>query len=137
EMQVLTNIDEADIGGVQPGQAATFTVDAFPDEPFHGSVAQVRLSAQTVQNVVTYPVVIDVANADLRLKPGMTANVSIPVRQREGVLRVPNAALRFKPDPSIVVKGESLAPASGPPDGAPGGAGGNGGGRGRGAARPG
>ena len=108
-MQVLTNIDEADIGGVSSGLPATFTVDAFPDESFEGTVSQVRLSAQTVQNVVTYPVVIDVVNQDMRLKPGMTADVSIPVRAERGVLRVPNAALRFRPEPEMLVK----APAPG------------------------
>ena len=113
-MRVLTNIDEADIGGVETGQPATFTVDAFPDEEFTGTVSQVRLSALTVQNVVTYPVVIDVANPDGRLKPGMTADVSIPVRVERGVLRVPNAALRFRPEASQLADGggKPSAPAS-------------------------
>lgn len=100
KMQVLTNIDEADIGRVKEGQEASFSVDAFPDRPFQGSVSQIRLSPQTVQNVVTYPVLLDVANPDLRLRPGMTANVSVPVDRRDDVLRVPNAALRFRPDPA-------------------------------------
>jgi len=100
KMQVLTNIDEADIGRVKEGQDATFTVDAFAERPFRGRVSQIRLSPQTVQNVVTYPVLLDVANPELKLRPGMTANVSIPVDRREGVLRVANAALRFKPDPA-------------------------------------
>lgn len=100
KMQVLTNIDEADIGRVKEGQEATFTVDAFAERPFRGTVSQIRLSPQTVQNVVTYPVLLDVANPELKLRPGMTANVSIPVDRREGVLRVANAALRFKPDPA-------------------------------------
>ena len=104
KMQVLTNIDEADIGGVRVGQPASFSVDAFPDDPFRGAVSQVRLSPTTVQNVVTYPVVIDVENPDGRLRPGMTANVSIPIDERKAVLRVPNAALRFKPDPALLVK---------------------------------
>jgi HlyD family secretion protein len=104
KMQVLTNIDEADIGRVKVGQEATFTVDAFAERTFRGRVSQIRLSPQTVQNVVTYPVLLDVANPELRLRPGMTANVLVPVDQREDVLRVPNAALRFRPDPSDVEK---------------------------------
>jgi HlyD family secretion protein len=100
KMQVLTNIDEADIGRVKEGQEASFSVDAFPDRPFRGKVSQIRLSPQTVQNVVTYPVLLDVANPELRLRPGMTANVSVPVDRRDDVLRVPNAALRFRPDPA-------------------------------------
>jgi HlyD family secretion protein len=100
KMQVLTNIDEADIGKVKEGQEASFSVDAFPDRPFEGSVSQIRLSPQTVQNVVTYPVLLDVANPEGRLRPGMTANVQIPVDRRDDVLRVPNAALRFRPDPA-------------------------------------
>jgi HlyD family secretion protein len=103
KMQVLTNIDEADVGRVKVGQEATFSVDAFPDQPFHGAVSQIRLSPQTVQNVVTYPVVLDVANLDLKLKPGMTANVQVPVDVRKDVLRVPNAALRFRPDNADLV----------------------------------
>ncbi|MCL4806951.1 MAG: efflux RND transporter periplasmic adaptor subunit [Thermoanaerobaculia bacterium] len=100
KMQVLTNIDEADIGRVREGQEASFSVDAFPDRPFQGVVSQIRLSPQTVQNVVTYPVLLDVGNPDLRLRPGMTANVSVPVDRKDDVLRVPNAALRFRPDPA-------------------------------------
>jgi HlyD family secretion protein len=98
KMQVLTNIDEADVGRVREGQVATFSVDAFPEQNFKGSVLQIRLSPQTVQNVVTYPVMLDVPNADLKLKPGMTANVQVPVDVRKDALRVPNAALRFRPD---------------------------------------
>jgi HlyD family secretion protein len=103
KMQVLTNIDEADVGRVRVGQEATFSVDAFPDQPFRGAVSQIRLSPQTVQNVVTYPVMLDVANLDLKLKPGMTANVQVPVDVRKDVLRVPNAALRFRPDNADLV----------------------------------
>jgi HlyD family secretion protein len=99
KMQVSTNIDEADIGRVTVGKLATFTVDAFPERPFHGTISQVRLATQVVQNVVTYPVLIDVDNPNLDLKPGMTANVTIPVETRADVLKVPNAALRFQPDP--------------------------------------
>ena len=106
KMQVLTNIDEADVGRVRVEQVASFTVDAFPEQSFKGSVSQIRLSPQTVQNVVTYPVILDVPNQDLKLKPGMTANVQIPVDARRDVLRVPNAALRFRPDPADVAGGE-------------------------------
>jgi HlyD family secretion protein len=105
KMQVLTNLDEADIGGVKVGQAAAFTVDAYPDITFRGLVSQIRLSTQTVQNVVTYPVVLDVANPDGKLMPGMTASVNIPTAERKNVLRVPNAALRFRPEPADVVGG--------------------------------
>lgn len=97
KMQVATNIDEADIGRVKAGQRASFTVDAFPDRKFEGVVSQIRLSPQTVQNVVTYPVLLDVENPRGDLKPGMTANVQVPVQTEENALRVPNAALRFKP----------------------------------------
>lgn len=100
KMQVATNIDEADIGKIAVGKKATFTVDAFPDRPFKGRISQVRLATQVVQNVVTYPVLIDVDNPELDLKPGMTANVTIPVETKTGTLKVPNAALRFQPDPS-------------------------------------
>jgi len=105
KMQVLTNIDEADIGRVKEGQEASFSVDAFPDRPFRGQVSQIRLSPQTVQNVVTYPVLLDVANPELKLRPGMTANVSVPVDRKDDVLRVPNAALRFRPDPADLEDG--------------------------------
>ena len=96
-MQVETKIDEADIGRVVPGLSATFTVDAFPDDTFEGTVRQVRLEPLTEQNVVTYTTVIDVANPELKLKPGMTANVTIRIQKKDDVLRVPNAALRFRP----------------------------------------
>jgi HlyD family secretion protein len=115
KMQVLTNIDEADIGGIKVGQAANFSVDAYPDQTFRAGVAQIRLSTQTVQNVVTYPVMLDVPNLDGKLMPGMTANVVIPVDARRNVLRVPNAALRFKPDEADVVRspGDNAAPGGG------------------------
>ncbi len=103
KMQVLTNIDEADVGRVKLGQVASFTVDAFSDSKFKGTVSQIRLSPQIVQNVVTYPVMLDVPNPDLRLKPGMTANVLVPVDERKGTLKVANAALRFRPDPTDIV----------------------------------
>jgi len=101
QMQVNANIDESEVGRMRPGQAVTFRVDAYPTETFHGSVKQVRLNPTTVQNVVTYSTVIDVPNPDYKLKPGMTANVTIEVARRENVLRVPNAALRFRPTTDI------------------------------------
>jgi HlyD family secretion protein len=97
KMQVITNTDEADVGKLKSGMEATFTVDAYTGETFHGAIRQVRLSATTVQNVVTYNAVIDVSNPDLKLKPGMTANVKIVIEKAENVLRLPNAAIRFKP----------------------------------------
>jgi HlyD family secretion protein len=95
-MQILANVAEADIGLIEPNQRAVFTVDAFPGRPFIGTVEQVRNSPRTVENVVTYDAVIAVRNEDLRLKPGMTANVQIVVAERTGVLRVPNSALRVR-----------------------------------------
>ena len=97
KMQVDTNVSESDIGGITEGTEATFTVDAYPGHQFSGTIRQVRLAPINVQNVVTYNVVVNVDNQDLRLKPGMTANVSIVVAQRDAVLKVPNAALRFTP----------------------------------------
>jgi HlyD family secretion protein len=96
-MQVDTSVDEADIGNIQPGQMARFSVDAFPGRVFEAAVNQIRQAPITVQNVVTYDVVIAVANPDLKLFPGMTANVRIQTAEHEGVLRIPNAALRFQP----------------------------------------
>jgi HlyD family secretion protein len=97
DMQVETSIDEADVGRIRVGQRATFTVDAFPGRTFGGEVRQVRKSAQTVQNVVTYTVLVSAANADGQLMPGMTANVRIVTDTRDSVLKVANAALRFRP----------------------------------------
>lgn len=97
KMEVDANVSESDIGGIQVGNTGTFTVDAFPKRTFHGTVSQVRQSPQTVQNVVTYDVVVSVDNADLALKPGMTAATRIIVDQRGAVIRVPNAALRYEP----------------------------------------
>ena len=94
KMQVDTNVSESDIGGIKVGNKATFTVDAFPKRTFEGTVSQVRQSPQTVQNVVTYDVVISVDNSDLALMPGMTAASRIVVDQRNDVIRVPNQALR-------------------------------------------
>ena len=96
-MQVDTSVSEADVGKLRAGMPATFTVDAYPGERFEGKVRQVRNAATTVQNVVTYDAVIDVANPELKLRPGMTANVTFVWAEREDALRVPNAALRFKP----------------------------------------
>ncbi len=98
QMQVESRIDEADIGRIVPNLAATFTVDAFPDAQFTGKVSQVRLEPITDQNVVTYTTVIRTANDDLRLRPGMTANVTVNIETRTNVLKVSNSALRFKPD---------------------------------------
>jgi len=100
KMQVDTNVSESDIGGITEGKEAAFTVDAYPGYQFSGTIRQVRLAPINVQNVVTYNVVVNVDNQDLRLKPGMTANVSIVVAQRDAVLKVPNAALRFTPPTS-------------------------------------
>jgi HlyD family secretion protein len=97
KMQIDTNVDEADIGKVKVAQEVEFTVDAYPDLIFKGKVWQVRSAPITVQNVVTYDVVIQVDNPELKLKPGMTANVSIIVSTKKDVLKIPNAALRFKP----------------------------------------
>ncbi len=98
EMQVDTNVSEADIGRVAAGQEATFTVDAFPNNTFRGKVNEIRNAPLTVQNVVTYDVVILVKNPELKLRPGMTANASILVAHKENVLKIPSAALRFRPD---------------------------------------
>jgi HlyD family secretion protein len=97
KMQVDTNVAESDVGKLKPGMPASFTVDAFPQVKFKGTVRQVRNAPQTVQNVVTYDAVIDVDNAELRLKPGMTANVTFVYVEKDDVLKVPNAALRFRP----------------------------------------
>ena len=101
-MQVVANVDEADIGGVKEGNRVTFTVDAYPDDTFEGTVKQVRLEATTTNNVVTYEVVISAPNADLKLKPGLTANVTIYTQERSGVLAVANKALRFTPTKETV-----------------------------------
>lgn len=97
KMQVIASIDEADVGRMRPGQPVTFRVDAYPNDTFRGSVEQVRLQPQTVQNVVTYSTVIAVPNQEYKLKPGMTANVQVEIARRSGVLRIPAAALRFRP----------------------------------------
>ena len=97
KMQVQADVDQSDIGRVQVGQIARFNVDAYPEEEFRGRISQIRYNAQVNQNVVTYPVIIEVANPEGRLRPKMTANVTIDVSTVQNVLRVPNAALRFKP----------------------------------------
>jgi HlyD family secretion protein len=97
KMQVDTSVAESDVGRLQDGMRATFTVDAWPGVPFEGVIRQIRNASQTVQNVVTYDAVIDVANPELKLKPGMTANVTFVTAHRENVVTVPNAALRFRP----------------------------------------
>ena len=96
-MQVSASIDESDIGRIAAGQPVTFRVDAYPTETFHGTVSQVRLDSKTEQNVVSYTTMIDVPNEDLKLKPGMTANVTVQIAMNENTLRVPNATLRFRP----------------------------------------
>ena len=97
KMEVDANVSESDIGGIKPGNKATFTVDAYAKRTFEGTVSQVRQSPQTVQNVVTYDIVISVDNSDLTLMPGMTAASRIVVEQRNDVIRVPNQALRYVP----------------------------------------
>ena len=147
EMQVIANIDESDVGRIRPGQPVTFTVDAYAAEEFGGTVSQIRLEPVVLQNVVTYATVIDVPNNDLRLKPGMTATVTLEIARRENVLRVPNSALRFRPTPDMFAVLNQPVPeilqrgGSGPggggarpgaPGGGPGGFGGPGGPGGRG-----
>jgi HlyD family secretion protein len=124
-MQVDTNVDEADVGRVKLGQAATFTVDSFPGRTFTGEVVQIRKAPLVVQNVVTYDVVVTAKNPEQRLLPGMTANVRIVIDQKESVLQVPNAALRFRPPGLETTERERSA--------RPGGGSGPGGGRGGGA----
>jgi len=97
KMQVNANIDEADVGRIRPGQHVTFRVDAYVGEDFQGTVAQIRLQPVVVQNVTTYGTIVDVPNPDLKLKPGMTANLRVQIARRPDVLRVPNTALRFRP----------------------------------------
>jgi HlyD family secretion protein len=117
EMQVDTNVSEADIGNILRGQDATFTVDAYPERTFRGKVSEIRNAPISVQNVVTYDVVVLVDNKDLKLKPGMTANVSILLAQREAVLKVSNAALRFQPEPSEKANGATAKAAETPRSG--------------------
>lgn len=108
DMRVIADIDEADIGGVKEGQRVTFTVDAFPDDTFEGRVTQVRQEATTSSNVVTYEVVISAPNADMKLKPGLTANVTIMTLEKNNVMAVPSKALRFQPNEALLKKGETI-----------------------------
>ncbi len=126
KMQVHANVDEADIGKISEAVDVRFTVDAYPNDTFVGRIQEIRLNPQTVQNVVTYSVIIAVENPDLKLKPGMTANITITVDQREDALRVPNAALRYLPPGitrekvmELLRQGPPLRPPS-PPEGKPG-----------------
>ena len=107
-MRVIADIDEADIGGVKEGQRVSFTVDAFPEDHFEGQVTQVRQQATTESNVVTYEVVISAPNKDLKLKPGLTANVTIYTLEKNDVLAAPAKALRFQPNEAFLQKGETI-----------------------------
>ena len=108
DMRVIADIDEADIGGVKEGQRVMFTVDAFPDDQFEGSITQVRQQATTESNVVTYEVVISAPNNDLKLKPGLTANVTIFTLEKNGVLVAPAKALRFMPNEALLKEGQTI-----------------------------
>ena len=108
DMRVIADIDEADIGGVKEGQRVSFTVDAFPDDKFEGEVTQVRQQATTESNVVTYEVVISAPNYDLKLKPGLTANVTIFTLEKNGVLAVSSKALRFMPNEALLQKDQKI-----------------------------
>ena len=108
DMRVIADIDEADIGGVKEGQRVSFTVDAFPDDRFEGMVTQVRQQATTESNVVTYEVVISAPNNDLKLKPGLTANVTIFTLEKNDVLAVPSKALRFMPNEALLKEGQKI-----------------------------
>lgn len=110
KMQIDAMVSEADVGGVEEGQSVTFTVDAFPQRKFVGSVKQVRFAPSTNQNVVNYTTVVEVNNADLKLRPGMTANANILVAENKDVLRIPNGALRFRPPPGAIIHGVTNAP---------------------------
>ena len=107
-MRVIADIDEADIGGVKEGQRVSFTVDAFPEDTFEGNVTQVRQQATTESNVVTYEVVISAPNVDLKLKPGLTANVTIFTLEKNDVLTVPAKALRFQPNEALLKDGQTI-----------------------------
>ena len=110
QMQVDSNVSEADVGRITVGQDATFTVDAYPERIFRGKVSEIRNAPIIVQNVVTYDVVILVGNKDLKLKPGMTANVTVMIAHRDGALKIPNAALRFRPESARRESGKSGPP---------------------------
>jgi multidrug efflux pump subunit AcrA (membrane-fusion protein) len=117
KMQVNANIDEADVGRIRPGQHVTFRVDAYPTETFEGAVSQIRLQPVVVQNVTTYGTVIDVPNNQLKLKPGMTANVKVEISKRTDVLRIPNAALRFRPTNDVFAALNQQVPPEAQPGG--------------------
>lgn len=117
KMQIDTSVDESDIGQVKAGQVTTFTVDAYPDRTFSGTVHQVRNAPIIVQNVVTYDAIVRVDNRELLLKPGMTANVTIPTQKFEGILKIPNAALRYRPSAAVA----ALVKPAGRPNGGAGG----------------
>jgi HlyD family secretion protein len=107
EMQVIANIDQADIGLVETAKGVQFTVDAFPADSFTGKIQQIRINPVNTQNVVTYNVVIDVSNPEEKLKPGMTTNLIFTIDERNNVLKVPNAALRFRPQDASVTSGSN------------------------------
>ena len=132
KLQVSANIDEADIGRIRPGQRATFRVDAYPTDTFEGTVAQVRLQPVVVQNVTTYATIINAPNSDLKLRPGMTATLRVEVSQKTDVLRVPSAALRFRPSSDVFAALNQPVP----PEALGGGRGGRGGARGGGRGGP-
>ena len=113
DMRVIADIDEADIGGVKEGQRVSFTVDAFPDDHFEGQVTQVRQQATTESNVVTYEVVISAPNKELKLKPGLTANVTIFTMEKNDVMAVPSKALRFIPTEALLEKGQTISDCEG------------------------
>ncbi len=115
KMQVDTNVTEGDVGKLRDGMRAIFMVDAYPNERFNGTISQIRNAATTVQNVVTYDAVIEVENNDLKLRPGMTANAKVTYERREDALRVPNAALRFRPPPSLAASASAALSAAPPP----------------------
>src|SRR5690242_5096424 len=132
KMQIDALVSEADIGGVNVNQSVNFTVDAYPYRTFHGKVSQVRYGAITNQNVINYDCVIGVNNSDLKLLPGMTANVSIIIAERDNVVKVPNAALRFRPPEAIAAEAKTnaafqIAAQNGGGPGGPGGPGASGG----------
>ena len=113
-MRVIADIDEADIGGVKEGQRVSFTVDAFPDDKFEGAVTQVRQQATTSSNVVTYEVVISAPNNDLKLKPGLTANVTIFTMEKDNILALPSKALRFTPNEALLKGDQQIADVEAP-----------------------
>ena len=109
EMQLKASIDESDLGNIKEGQPVTFRVDAYPNDVFRGTVQQVRLNPVIESNVVTYAAIVSAPNAQLKLKPGMTATLTVEVTRRDNVLRVPSAALRFKPSQAVAGGARSAA----------------------------